>query len=91
MYRTGKGLFDYIHPHTNDRFVTQNYDCELFWFDREGIIFRINKLATKKTNLPLFGDYSFDKRLSKKNQEKWDASYLEFEKEWIHRSSYRKF
>ena len=91
VYQIKKQLFDHIHPYTNDRFITQNYDCELFWFDREGIIFRINKPVRKKNNLPLFGDYSFDKKLSKKAQEKWDAKYQAFEKEWIHRSSIRKF
>ena len=91
VYRVGRELFDDIHPYTNDRFVTQNYDCELFWFDREGIIFRINEPSRKQTNIPLFGGYSFDKRLSEKEREKWDRSYQGFEKEWIRRSSFQKF
>jgi len=91
VYRLKKSLFDDIHPYTDDRFTTQNYDCELFWFDREGLIFKVNGVSKKKTTLPLFGGYSFDKKLSEKDQAKCDASYQEFEKEWILRSSYQRF
>ena len=93
VYRVRKELFNAVHPQVKNCFVIQGYDCELFWIGRESLVLSINKLISKRVNLPLFGDYSLDKRLSKKTKlnEKLEASYQEFEKEWIHRSSYRKF
>lgn len=91
VFRIEKILFDDIHPYTEDRFATQHYDCEMLWFDREGIILKINGASKKKTTLPFFSSYSFDKKLPVKDQEEWDISYQEFEKEWILRSSYQQF
>ncbi|MBL1230703.1 hypothetical protein IW492_15845 [Enterococcus sp. BWB1-3] len=90
-YKISEALFMDIHPYTNDRFVYQFYDCELFWFDREGVILRIGDESEKKTTLPLFGNYSFSKRLSEKDKKNWLESYNQFKKDWLHRSSYRVF
>lgn len=92
VYKISKELFMNIHPYSNDRFDFQGYNCEVFWFDREGVIFRINRESQKKATFNFFNTkHSFDKKLSEDEIEHWRKSYLDFEKEWIKRSSYRKF
>jgi len=90
VYRVRKKLFTYINSYVSDHFI-QNYDCELRWFGKEGVIFKVKGSSIEESNISTFGDYLFDKVLSEKEQEKWDVSYQGFEKEWIHRSSYYRF
>lgn len=91
MFQITEELFHDIHPYTNDKVVVQGYDCEVFWFDREGVIFRINEQTRKNSFSLLFGKYSFNKKLATEEEARWATAYVEFTKEWIKRSSFRKF
>lgn len=91
MYQITEELFHDIHPFTNDKVVVQGYDCEVFWFDREGVIFRIHEKTQKSAFGLFFGKYSFEKSLSAEEETKWTQAYADFKKEWIKRSSLRKF
>ncbi len=91
IYRITQNLFYDIHPYSNDRFEYKQMDCEVFWFDREGVILRFNEGIAKGIKLPLFGEYSFDKKLSDSERKEWENRFTEFQKGWTNRSSLRKF
>lgn len=91
MFQISEELFHDIHPYTNDKVVVQGYDCEVFWFDREGVIFRIHAKTQKSGFGLFFGKYSFEKKLDTDEEAKWTQTYADFTKEWIKRSSLRKF
>lgn len=91
MFQITEELFHDIHPYTNDKVVVQGYDCEVFWFDREGVIFRVHAKTQKSGFGLFFGKYSFEKKLDTDEEAKWTQTYADFTKEWIKRSSLRKF